>query len=196
MSELTVGQLRGLPINNNTVTVPAGHTLYAPGHVIQVVNVDYLGRAAQSFPQNTTVNIVGLEAKITPRSSNSKIIIQARWFGEMASQGAAWDSVFGVARNGTQIGRQTEGVGSTIQNGVTAAAQSYVADDASSTPETMSLFISDIPGSTAELTYNITFNSSITNGGTLYTNRTVVWAGQATGYELGTSSIMLMEVAQ
>jgi hypothetical protein len=71
---------------------------------------------------------------------------------------------------------------------------SYAAGaDASSTPETMSLFFTDSPGTTSSLTYNLTF-VSIYNG-TLHNNKTVDWAAQ-TGHELGTSGMILMEIAQ
>jgi hypothetical protein len=191
MSELTVGQLRGLPVNNNVVTVPSGHTLYAPGHVLQVINVDFVGQASQGFSTNSFLNITGLEARITPKSVNSKIVIQARWFGEFTSHGLAWDSVFGLSRNGTQIGRQA---GQGNSNGITIAAQSYVADDANSTPETMNFFLADFPSTTAEVTYQVTLIAS--NPGTLFTNRTVGQSTSSGGYELGTSGIMLMEIAQ
>jgi hypothetical protein len=193
MSELTVGQLRGLPVNNNIVTVPSGHTLYAPGHVIQVVTVDDKARSSQSLPVNTFINVGGLEAKITPKSVNSKIVIQARWFGELNSQDNAYNSVWGISRNGTQIGGQPDPSG-TVISGVTSTALSYWLGDAGSTPETMSMFISDTPGTTSELTYRVTFIGS--GGGTIFNNRTVSWTGQSVGYELGTSSIMLMEIAQ
>lgn len=193
MSELSIGQLRGLTVNSNIVTVPSGHTLYAPGHVVQVVNVDYAGRASQGFSGNTLMDVVGLEARITPKSINSRIVIQARWFGEMTPQGVVWDSVFGVSRNGVQIARQTDPSG-TVINGITTASISYTADDANSTPEVMNLSISDFPTTTSEVVYKITFLSSV--GGTLFTNRMVGWSGNVTGYELGTCSMMLMEIAQ
>jgi hypothetical protein len=194
MSELTVGQLRGLPVNSNIVTVPAGHTLYAPGHVIQVVNVENIDRSSQGLGASAFVNISGMSATITPKSVNSKIIIQARWFGELVATNVAWDSIFGITRNGTQIARQTSGIGSTTANGITSAALSYFAGDANSTAETMSLFISDFPVTTAPVTYQLTIISTL--AGTLFTNRVAGWTGQATDYELGTSSMMLMEIAQ
>ncbi len=194
MSELTVGQLRGLPINSNIIRVPTGHTLYAPGSVIQVINVDYLGRASQSVAGATPTAITGLEARITPRSTTSRIVIQARWFGELSAVGLTWDSVFGLSRNGVQIARQTEGVGSTNQNGITIGATSYTAADADSTPETMSFFTSDLPNTLSEVVYRVTWNPQY--AGTIFTNRTVSWSGQANGFELGTSGMMLMEVAQ
>ena len=142
MSELTVGELKGLAVNNNTITVPSGHTLYAPGSIIQVVNVDNVARTSQGFSLNTILDISGLVATITPKRNTSKIIIQARWFGEVTAQAVLWDSVFGVSRNGTQIGRQPD-PGATVISGISIGTLSYTADDANSTPEAMNFFLSD-----------------------------------------------------
>jgi hypothetical protein len=192
MSELSVGQLKGLTVNNNVITVPSGHTLYAPGSILQVVNVDTVARTSQGFSGNVILDIANLQATITPKSTSSKIVIQARWFGEITAQGVVWDSIFGVSRNNVQIGRQPD-PGATVISGITIGTISYTADDANSTPEVMNLFTSDLPGSTSPVTYKITFLSN--NGGTIFTNRTVGYANQVNGHELGTSSIMLMEVA-
>ena len=192
MSELSVGQLKGLLANDNVITVPSGHTLYAPGSVIQVVNVDNVLRTSQGFSGNVILEISNMVATITPKSASSKIVIQARWFGELTAQGVVWDSVFGVSRNGTQIGRQPD-PGATVISGITIGTISYTADDANSTPEVMNLFTHDFPNSTSAVTYRITYLSN--NGGTIFTNRTVGYANQVNGHELGTSSIMLMEVA-
>lgn len=193
MSELSVGQLRGLTVNQNIVGVPSGHTLYAPGHVIQVVNVEYAGRASQGFSGSTFFDVAGLEARITPKKANSKIVIQARWFGEFNTQDRVYNSMFGVSRNGVQINRQTDPSG-TVASGLTMASLSYWLGDAASTPETMTLFTSDSPNSTSEVVYRVTMISD--GAGTLFTGRTVVWSGQSVGYELGTCSMMLMEIAQ
>lgn len=193
MSELTVGQLKGLTVNNNTITVPSGHKLYAPGHVIQVVTLDNTGRASQGFSANTAMDVYGMSLSITPKSASSKILVQARWFGEMTAADRVYNSVFGLTRNGTQIGRQTD-PGSTVINGITMAALSYEGTDASSTPETASFFITDSPATTSSVTYSVTFISDA--GGTLYTNRAVGWSGQSSGFELGTSAMVLMEIAQ
>jgi hypothetical protein len=192
MSELSVGQLKGLTVNNNVITVPSGHTLYAPGSILQVVNVDTVARTSQGFSGNVILDIANLQATITPKSTSSKIVIQARWFGEITAQAVVWDSIFGVSRNNVQIGRQPD-PGATVISGITIGTISYTADDANSTPEVMNLFTSDLPGSTSPVTYKITFLSN--NGGTIFTNRTVGYANQVNGHELGTSSIMLMEVA-
>jgi hypothetical protein len=193
MSELTVGQLKGLPINSNIITVPSGQTLYAPGHVIQVVNVEYAGRASQGFSGSTITDVIGLEAKITPRSVSSKIVIQVRWFGEFNSQDRVYNTVWGISRNGIQINRQADPSG-TVASGLHMASISYWAQDPASTPETINYFTSDSPATTSEVTYRGTIISD--GAGTLFTGRTVVWSGQSVGYELGTCSMMLMEIAQ
>lgn len=193
MSELTVGQLKGLTVNSNTITVPSGHTLYAPGHVIQVVTLDNTSRTAQGFSNNVPFDISNMTASITPKSTTSKIIIQARWFGEFTAADRVYNSVFYITRNGTRINYQTGT--NTNATGLTAAAQSYEGTDANSTPETAIMFTTDSPGTTSTLTYKLGLISNGA-GGTLYTNQVVGWTNQADSYELGTSGMILMEVAQ
>ena len=67
MSELTVGQLKGLTVNNNVISIPTGHTLYAPGSIVQVINVNNVTRSSQGFSANVMIDIANLEATITPR---------------------------------------------------------------------------------------------------------------------------------
>ena len=192
MSKLSVGTIEGLAINNNVISVPAGHSLYASGHIIQVSTVENTGRYAQGFSTNTFMDIAGMELSITPKSPNSKIIVMARWFGEFTDAGRPYNTIFGISRNNTQVGRQADPAG-TIISGITTTTLSYDGSDASSTPEATQLFFTDTPQSVAPVTYKLTMISD--GGGTLYTNRTVGWTGQTGGYELGTSSMVLMEVA-
>jgi hypothetical protein len=74
MSELAVGQLKGLAINNNTITVPSGHKLYAPGSVVQVVSSTYAGGEIGNS-SNTYIE-TNVTATITPRFANSRLIIR------------------------------------------------------------------------------------------------------------------------
>jgi hypothetical protein len=102
MSELTVGQLRGLPVNNNVITVPAAHTLYAPGHVLQVVS------STQSTGVNTTSSsfvTTGLSASITPLSASSKIIITAQTNCSIANGSTVgYFTIFRGTVSGTNLG--------------------------------------------------------------------------------------------
>ena len=75
-SELTVQTLRGPTsgANADTVLIPSGQTLHAPGHVIQVVNAEKLNTASTNSQLPSWVDI-GLSCTITPKFNNSKIIV-------------------------------------------------------------------------------------------------------------------------
>lgn len=78
MSELSVGQLKGLLSNSNTVTVPSGHKLHVPGTVVQFVDYKY-----PSLNDNyTTISadtefVTPISVSITPKFSNSKLVIHS-----------------------------------------------------------------------------------------------------------------------
>lgn len=77
MSELSVGQLKGLLVNNNKIIVPSGHTLYAPGHVIQTVSASSTTSTTLTATSYTQVGGSALSLTITPKSISSGIYIQA-----------------------------------------------------------------------------------------------------------------------
>ena len=72
MSELFVNKIQSHTDANNHVEVASGHVLYAPGHVIQVVQ-------AVSDTEVTVATAATwtdlMTASITPKSSSSKIMI-------------------------------------------------------------------------------------------------------------------------
>ena len=85
MSRLIVDQLNGRESSSNTITVAAGHTLSAPGHVIQVVQ-----STLTSTPTSTSTSFAdtGLSVTITPKSASSKILVKADYgTGSGASSG-------------------------------------------------------------------------------------------------------------
>jgi hypothetical protein len=188
MSNLTVSTISGSASSGNQVSVPAGQVLYAPGHVIQVVNTFITVPTSVSVPANyqSYTNVPNLAATITPKSASSKIYIMVRWFGEFSVQTTNWDSMFGIKRNGTSIGAPVSG---STSIGITMAALSYYANDGNSTPEMCMFDYLDSPASTSATTYQVYVNATIAV--TLYTNRTVGGGG-----EFGTSSVTLMEIAQ
>lgn len=73
MSTVKVNSLE--PKNGTTISVPTGNLLYAPGHVIQVQQTVYSGSASTSIG-NGWAAISGLNCSITPKSANSKVLIQ------------------------------------------------------------------------------------------------------------------------
>ena len=86
MSELNLGQIRGLTVNNNVVTVPSGHTLHAPGHVLQVVQGATTTTAAST---STTFVSSGLSVSITPKFATSKLLISITHNGVTKNSGNA-----------------------------------------------------------------------------------------------------------
>ena len=77
-SELQVTTIRGVPTgaSANRINIPAGQVLYAPGHVIQVVNQVWTTENIA----NTTANYPvasGVKLSITPTLATSKILVTA-----------------------------------------------------------------------------------------------------------------------
>jgi hypothetical protein len=100
MSELSVGQLRGLTINDNVITVPSGHTLYAPGTVVQVVNNSY---AVQTSTTSTSFQNTGLSATITPLSASSKILVLTNHHIYKGLQNTNNGVIIEILRDSTQV---------------------------------------------------------------------------------------------
>lgn len=192
MSNLTVSTISGSVASENKVSIPAGQVLYAPGHVIQVVNTTLYTPTAVAIPNNAVANtnIPDFACAITPKSTTSKVYVQVRWFGEFSLQTANWDSMFGLKRNGVAVGVNPSTAGGAT--GISMAALGYYASDASSTPEMMFFDFWDSPSSASTLTYQVYANS--TAAITVYTNRTVTAGGVQ--YEYGSSTITLWEIAQ
>ena len=77
MSELSIGQLKGLTVNNNTITVPSGHKLYAPGTSVQTVQV--VDTSVTTISSGTTDSFIAynnLNTTITPKFANSKFLVR------------------------------------------------------------------------------------------------------------------------
>lgn len=175
MSELVFGQLKGLPVNNNVVTVPSGHTLYAPGHIVQVQSVLKVNEFTTTATSYT--DITGLSVSITPKFATSKILVMAI---ASLSQVTASDSLVQLVRDSTVIGSGTAG---SLINGFGQAASTY-----QNNIFNQGINIIDTPNTTASVTYKI--QGRVYSGGTLCINRRGVDGAWGT-----TSSIVVMELA-
>lgn len=71
---LTVQNIEGPSsgANANTVLIPSGQTLHAPGHVIQVVTNTY---STETTSGSTSYTDTGLTGTITPTSTSSKMLV-------------------------------------------------------------------------------------------------------------------------
>ena len=78
-SELTVQTLRGPTsgANANTVLVPSGQTLHAPGHVIQMQTGTQSGTSSSIGNSQLSYINTGLQVSITPKFASSKILVMA-----------------------------------------------------------------------------------------------------------------------
>lgn len=156
MSELNLGQIKGLPVNNNVVTVPSGHTLYAPGHVIQTVSTT----KTDSFTTTsaTFVDVTGLSVTITPKFTTSKILITAE--GGVCQGNNANGTRVNLVRDSVAI---LQGTGGTYnQSSIIYSGNQYTI-----TPVTMSTL--DAPATTSAITYKVQLATD--GGGTSYWGR-------------------------
>ena len=139
MSELSLGQIKGLSVNSNVVTVPSGHKLYAPGHVIQTVT----GQQATTFTTTSNVFVAcNLSASITPTSSTSKILAIVSMFGYLS---VADKDIVSTLFRGTVAGTDLSGgknLGAWFA--VSTASQQY-----------LGFSVVDSPGTTSATTYTV-----------------------------------------
>ncbi len=181
MSTLTVQNLQGVsPVN--LVRVTPGHTLYAPGGVVQVQQTIYDIRSSYANI-STWTDHPGLSVVITPKFTASKILIRA--IVHQSTSGSTTVN-YRFVRNGTAIC-----LGSTASNaqGSFRGINSATAWCGVSTGEFL-----DSPVTTSALTYKIQFLPYAADARTVVFNNSV----DGTNYDACTvtSSITAMEIAQ
>jgi hypothetical protein len=170
MSELSVGQLRGLTVNSNVITVPSGHKLYAPGHIVQVVSVT----SSTPVTNNSGTYVsTGLSATITPSSTSSKVMILARTHTLTPNNlSYVTGTIFRGTVSGTDLAAGTNGF-------------QFLYTSGGSIEGNLAAQIVDSPNTTSAQTYTFAFK----NGGGA--------VGACVAQTLNTlGSIILMEIAQ
>ena len=205
MSTISVDNIKGRGITGNTINISSGNTLTGstgsiaiPGTVVQCQNVYVTDRTSQSIVRNesdaSATNITGMTLNVTPKFANSKMIIQGRWCGEFSSiSSAGWNNMFVIQRDNVPVSLPTRT--GTLIVGHMPASLGYYANDNSSTLENCMWDTVDFPNTTSQVTYTAGIYSGWGTGYTLYNNRTVNNANSS-GYEDGTSSIVVWEIAQ
>lgn len=188
MSELAVGQLKGLTVNSNVITVPSGHTLKQSGTVLQVFSTDYTGTIGTT--STTPIDVSGFSVSITPKFSTSKILVMVSvTFGFVND---AYPYVL-LSRNGTSIGTGTSATGVQINTFLSGAATAIGSSNEYRYHHAAKNFL-DSPATTSALTYQIKFASPYA-GYTGYINRQSAQVN-AVYTQYPTSSITVMEIAQ
>jgi len=144
-----------------------------PGHVVQVVSVNYNGADSTS---STTYVDTGLTASITPSSTSNKILVMVSgsMYNNAAGVHAALTVFRGDSSTGTDIsgaGGQDVGFGTAYAN--TAASKANVVG-----------FVLDSPSTTSSTTYTVAIRRQGTSA-TVYLN-----------VNTDSASLTLMEIAQ
>ena len=159
------------------------------GSVLQVVQGE-LGSTVTKSPTAGTVTDSGLEATISPSSTNSKILIQYSIFLGQTSSYNAWTRIL---RGSTEIGNATaEGTYRPVGN---ACVNTY----SNSGNDTYSIMYAgnsflDSPSTTSAITYKIQIGSYSANN--VYVNRSHSFQDNVNSYDtIPLSTITLMEIA-
>jgi hypothetical protein len=188
MSELSVGQLKGLTINNNTITIPSGHKLYAPGSVVQTITATS-GFVNQSFTSATPIALTGMSATITPKFANSKILIEAVVV-------ASWTyvSAVHVYKNGVDLVSNHTANGANNQSGGATSIYTHYSGTIDASTDNVWPFpvmYWDTPGTTSAITYDIRANSGWSGGANAF-----YFNNRGAQDMLGSSHLKITEVAQ
>ena len=176
---LSVQKIQGLATSATptVVEVSSGHTLHAPGHVIQVQQGLYTSNT--SFT-NTSMAASDLTVNITPKFASSKILLLASCQMGYPSQN------YGVTMT---FLRGSTNLASTNRPGFAHIGDSTGGNQRTYQMLTLTMNFLDSPNTTSQITYSVGFQL---DGGTGYFNRN----RQGDVGSRGTSVITVQEIAQ
>jgi hypothetical protein len=172
-------------------------TPYMKGAVLQTVVQQETG--ATTFTASGTNDVIMLASNaadstshlslsITPKSSNSKILLTASVFHEVnttASESTLWS----FYRDSTKLSAPIVG---SRRSGIGQSTMGYWTADAASTSDVANYHYYDSPNTTSAITYAVSFNQT-TSGVVLYLNRTVNDTDNSS-HERGISILIAQEI--
>ena len=176
-----------LRVSSVTDLSGAGST-YAPGHVVQVVSVTKTDAFTTASATFTTVT--GLAATITPKATNSKILVIAQ-IAVGRAMSASHMGHFKVTRGGTDFY-----VGDAAGSRIRAAFGGYQANNDRDNLMSQSIIAQDSPATTSPLTYQVETMRGPTNAGLVVAVNRSQFDFDNADMARGASSITLMEIAQ
>jgi len=185
---MTISKIQNKSIDRSDLT----------GSILQIQFTRYATATTQSMTGYADTAIAGINVNITPTASNSIILLDASWFGEMITT-EEWNHHFFFFRDSTKIPTTSDmaSFGDNPSNrtyGIAKAGTSYHAGaDDSTTPNYCRWSYFDLPNTTSQITYKAGFMCQTTN--TLYTNRTIVDTDQQASTERGMCFISATEIA-
>ena len=126
MSTLFVNKLKAAV--GSIINVPADQTLYAPGHVIQVINGSHSTTVASTV---TSFADTGLTATITPTNNTSKILVLVNQQG-CQKYGANTGLQLKLFRGSTELTKFESqlGINANIQSQAARAAKPFTSSTA------------------------------------------------------------------
>ena len=163
-----------------------GDNTWASRGVLQVVSSRFSAQGLTTITTSDTSTNPAITHTITPIGTNSKFLINVRWFGEAD---ATWDIVAHIHRAGARINEAN----TLSYHGLSMATQSHGSGvNNESTPEILTISTLDETGSTAgvPITYGLKFSGATNQG--MYTNRCA--NAPAIINETGISEIIIMEI--
>ena len=204
-SELTVQTLRGPTsgANADTVLIPSGQTLHAPGHIIQTVSnsVDHSIQFSNLTTSNTVSATNLLSCAITPKLDNSQIMITTyvQWSVE-GTGGDDWGMVL-QRGNTTILGESV--MGYWVSGGGVDSTSSIAQQTGVNNPKyyVRTATKSDIDktrsAGTSEISYYIRHKAGQANGAQVIWYGRDGWGGSSS-YESQRSkmTMILQEIAQ
>ena len=145
-AKLIVDTLEGRSAGSNVITVPTGHTLYAPGHIVQVQTA-VIGPARISIASLSPTLVTGLSVSITPKNANSRMLCYAAVHGQ-----ANWVNSYAIFKDGLATVSTT---GQTNNNEANMQVTTYKGTDNADTLWVDTVMHTELSGSTSARTYGV-----------------------------------------
>ena len=157
-AKLIVDTLEGRSAGSNIITVPTGHTLYAPGHIVQVQTA-VIGPARISISSTSPTAVTGLSVSITPKNANSRMVVYAAVHGS-----STYVNSYAIFKDGIATVSTS---GQTNNNEANMQITTYKNSSSNDLLWVEPLMHTELSGSTAARTYQVYVTSGWS--GTTYT---------------------------
>ena len=167
--KMTVASATGNTVIAGTLDVTGNITHLTPGHILQVqyTQTDTATSYTPSGAESDTP-ITALAVIITPKSTSSKIMIDANFFGEVVTPN---DAGMWIKRTGGSGDADLRApAAGNRQNTLAPLVDSYTGGSFSSTPDIGTVKYFDSPNTTSAVTYTLQMATNLTND--IYLNRT------------------------
>lgn len=194
MSRLVVDRLQGNAATGNKITVPAGHNLIAPGHVLQCVSNIYNTQTSTTAGTFTDI----FSVTITPKANNSKFAIDVLM--TFSDNGRGYSTNNAEVRFALYNSYNNTYVNPAVATSYTTGSEWWgwdaeggytLSDEANAYLIKQAKFIGETTGSIAGSPITFTTRWKTSGGNTAFLNRVY----QTTGAGAGISAIRVWEIA-